>query len=96
MRTGCKRISLFYRHGSLREIRSEELFYHSKCLGVSDHLHFRVTAHQIPDHRTVIRFHVIDNQIIQFPSVEHMLQIFKKLSRHGRIDCIQKYRLLIQ
>ena len=71
-------------------IKVEKLLHHLKCLRVSDQREIRVAEQQLLDQRTVIRFHVIYDQIIQRPSIQHMSQIFKKLSADRTVRRIQK------
>ena len=71
-------------------IKVEKLLHHLKCLRVSDQREIRVAEQQLLDQRAVIRFHVIYDQIIQRPSIQHMSQIFKKLSADRTVRRIQK------
>ena len=50
-------------------IKGIKLADHRKCLGVADDLHIRIAEHKVGDHGTVIRFHMVDNKVIQCPSV---------------------------
>ena len=89
-------ISLFDHNCMGIHVKGKELFHHVKGLGISHNLHFRESSYHLFHNCTMIWFHMVYDHIIQRSVSKNMLQIFKKLSAHRLVNCIQKHGLLIQ
>ena len=59
----------------------KKLLDHCQRLFVADDLHLRMAQDQILHRRAVVRLHVVDDQIVQRASVQHVLDIFKEDGR---------------
>ena len=62
-------ISLFYQNRAAVHIKIKELFHHSHSLCGAYDLCLRVNGDHIGDGRTVVRLHVVYDQIVQSAAV---------------------------
>ena len=93
--SGAEIVPFLYEHDSGVHVKREELLHHLRDLCVADDLHLRIPHYDLPDRLRVIRLHVMHDEIIELPSIEHLLDIFKKDTLYRLIHGVQQYRLLI-
>ena len=89
-------VLLRYGDRAIAQIQIIELLDEADRLCVADDLHVWKAQCQLFDVGTVIRLHVIDDQIVQRPSVQSGQHIFDKLLADGSVDRVHQTRLFIQ
>ena len=77
-------------------VKCEILLHHDSQLLVADDLHIRIAADKFLQSRTVVRLHMMDNDIVQMAAVQGFFNIFKKHSSDSCIDCIKQNSLLVK
>ena len=96
MFSGTESISFFDCECFPRQVKAEKLFDHRECFCVSDNLYVGIVKKEFSDKRTVIRFHVIDNDIVKIAAVQYRHNVFYKLFSDRIVGCIKKNCLFIQ
>ncbi|KXA70078.1 hypothetical protein HMPREF3201_00350 [Megasphaera sp. MJR8396C] len=82
-------------HVAIRHGMAEELFKKLKGRRLADDLGFRVFFKQGQGRAGMIRFHVLDNEVVQFAAFEQVFYIFKKFVTARFIHGIDEARLFI-
>ena len=82
-------------HIAIRHGGAEELFKELKCRRLTDDFSFRVFFQESQCRAGMIRFHMLEDEIVQFPTFEQVFYIFKKFITAGFIHSIDEARLFI-
>ena len=80
----------------VREVREEELPEHRLDLGVADDAGFWVAQKQAFDSGGVVRLHMGDEQVIQFPPAEGVCDVLKEYFIHGFVNRVKQDCFFIQ
>ena len=96
MPAGAERVHLADNDGARVDVEREEVLDHCQRLFVADDLHIRMAQDQILHQRAVVRLHVVDDQIVERASVQHVLDIFKEDAAHGAVGSVQQDSLFIE
>ena len=75
--------------------RAEKVVDHGKSLGVCDHGGIRVDLQKIGNISRVIRFHMLDHQIVRFPVSQHGGKLIQPLMGKIAVDRIHHGNLLV-
>ena len=77
------------------QILSEEIVHHSKSFGVGNQGGFGINTQELFDIGRVIRFHMLNDQIIGFSCTKAMRDIVQPLMRKTAIHRVQNGNFLI-
>ena len=78
------------------EVQGEKLGQHGPDLGVADDLRLRIAQGKGLHRGGVVRLHVGNDQIVQSPSRQRMLQIFKEGGGHRLVHRVKQNRFFVQ
>ena len=73
-----------------------ELADHVDGLAVAHDPGLRVAEHQVAQSGGVVGLHVVDEDIVQLPAAEGVLQILQELGLDAPVHCVEEDGLLIQ
>ena len=73
-----------------------ELVQQDDGLGRGDDLHLRPAEQNFLDGGGVVRLHVVDDQVVQGPAVQHGLDVFNELPSHGPVRRVEQDGLFVQ
>ena len=73
-----------------------ELTHQHEGLGGADNFYFGVAEQDFFDGCAVIRFHMVDYQVIQLFSLKQIVHVFQQLSAGGPVYGIEQHRFFIQ
>ena len=90
MSAGTEGVVFFHDHGSGIDIKFIELFDDRNRLRVADHGDARISSDQLTQCGAVVRFHVIDNHIVQRSSGQNGFHIFQKLPGDCPVDRVEE------
>ena len=74
----------------------EKLADHGGRLRVAHEARLRIAAQRLLERGAVVRLHVVDDQIVEFPAAQRVRQVFKKLARDGGVHGVEQRGLFIQ
>ena len=74
---------------------SEEVLHHSECLGISYNRYFWISFDKILDICSMIRFHMLYDQIIRLCTIQHFCHITKPLFCKMRIYRVHNCNLFV-
>ena len=84
-----------YHNTPLGKIRSEEILHHSKSLGRRNDSRLRICLGKIKNIGTVVRFHVLDYQIVRLSVTQSILNIIQPLMGKILIYSIHNSDLIV-
>ncbi len=94
--SGLETIAFLHDQGALCQIEPEELLDHTESFLAAHNLHPRVEIEHARDQSAMIGFHVLDDHVIQVPTVQGSTQIFYKELANRFIGSIEEDCLLVQ
>ena len=77
--TQLQGVALVDDHLAALEVEVIELFHHGEQLGVGDELHVGILLRQLLDAACVVRFHVVDDQVVRQTACQSLLHIGQPL-----------------
>ena len=93
--SGAQLFPLFHLKEVVVQVPANVVLQHVLDLGGRHDLGLRVTAHQLAQGRAVVRLHVVDDDVIQTPAIQQVIQVIVEHANHGIVHRIQHYGLLI-
>ena len=94
--TESQSISFFYYHLIVGKIFAKKLFDHGKRFRAGNDYRIRIHIHERGDIGGMIRFHMLNDQIIRLAGSQFGLKIFHPFWPEVLIDCIEYCYFLIQ
>ena len=79
MVTQFQGVALVDDHLAALEVEVIELFHHSEQLGVGDELHVGILLRQLLDAACMVRFHVVDDQVVRQTACQSLLHVGQPL-----------------
>ena len=89
-------VSLPYDHAPVFELRPEEVLHHGESFCGGYYHRFRIGLHEIHDVCRMVRFHVLDHQIVRLSSVQSLPKIVQPLMCEIAVHRIHDGGLLIE
>ena len=91
-----ERVALADEDRAVGDVAGEELVEdRGRCLRADD-LRLRIADQDLGDGGAVVRLHVVDDEVVELPPVQHGGQILEKLSRDGAVHRVDQHGLLIE
>ena len=90
MSAGTEGVVFFHDHGSGIDIKFIELLDDRNRLCVADHGDVRISSDQFAECCAVVRFHMIDDHIVQRSSCQNGFHIFEKLPGDCPVDRVEE------
>ena len=88
-------VPLLHRLETALHLHGEELADHGQGLGVADDGGLRVAAQHLAQGGGMVRLHVVDHNVVQFPALEGIFQVFKEPLRNGLVHRVQQGRFFV-
>ena len=95
MRAERKRVALFHELHLLYRVSAEKLRDHYRGFVVADDRRLRMAQQKLRERGGMIRLHVVDDHIIERPSVQLVFEIFKKQAAYRLVHGVEKRGLFI-
>jgi len=93
---GLQGIAFLHGDGAAVHIKGEKLLQHGLGHAAADDLHFGIAQDDVLNAGSVVRLHMLDNQIVQFTAVQNGFYVFKIVVADRAVYGIKENRLLIQ
>ena len=89
MRAEFQRVAFADDDAAVRKVRAEEILHHRKCLRRRNDLRVRILACKRHDVCRMVRFHMLDDQIIGLASGQRVFEIVKPFMFETGVDGIE-------